>query len=129
MKFIIITMLFLTACNPGSLVEPKPTGLSEKDFALQAYIEDKNLTYCTREKNLEQQTDGYVCAETETKKVYYVPMWAWEQDVKYHFIIYAKSQIGELLENLDYFCEKVPAACKHSHDPPGLDALKEWEIK
>ena len=124
----VLSCLIIAGCSPGNIIEPRPTGFSEKDFALQAYIETSNIAYCNREKNLDRGTDGYICLETKTDKTYYVPLHAWESGVKYDFELYAKAQVTQLLDVLKRFCDKIPEACKDTEKPKTLKSLKEFEL-
>ena len=127
MKNFLILLLILTGCSPGNLVTPKPTGFDDKDFLLQAYIDSPNVTYCLREKNLKESTDGYICLETHTDNAYYIPLHKWESDIKYYFVLYARSQITELLDMVKNFCDKIPEACKETQ-PKTIKSLKEFKL-
>ena len=125
--FLSILFFILTGCSPGNLVTPKPTGFDDKDFLLQAYIDSPNVAYCIRENNIAESTNGYICLETKTDNVYYVPLHNWEDSVKYDFELYARSQITELLDMLKNFCDKIPEACKET-EPKTIKSLKEFKL-
>lgn len=131
MKLIVLLLIIwwiFSSCSPADLVKPNPTGFSEQDFALQAYITTSNIAYCNREKNLEKSVDGYICLETGSDKVFYVPLHKWEEGVKYDFTLYSKNQVTELLDVLKNFCDKIPSACKEVKTEPLL-SLRPYLVK
>ena len=128
MKIFLFLTLFFCGCASKDILQPNPSGFTEKDFWLQGYFESQNIAHCYREQNIEQNTDGFICLETGTDYTYYVPFNEWDSKIKFGFVRYSKEQIDQLLAKLNFFCDKVPQACVHNK-PETLPELLPFRLR